>query len=237
MSLQKGFFRVQSSNPNLPPEEWTEFYINTTAGAYQTSLPWGKYKIVISGGGGGGAACGWNTPHGTRYAENGYNGEEQTIYVNVYINDVLGISGTVGAGGEGGYARTERENINHGGYGGTGYQNGADGSNQLTTTPQLPNPYTENASASGGGGGGSTSIEWNSTVQEVAAGGNGGTARQSYYSIWGYGGTGASGGTTTGTGASGGAGASSLTNNQLIGGTGTNGYIKIYQSNLKPEPL
>lgn len=233
--LQNGFFLTESHNPNLPPEEWTEFYINTTAGAYQTSLPWGKYKIVISGAGGGGAACGWNEAHGTRYGESGKSGEEKTVYVEIPLYSVLTVSGIIGTGGEGGYARTEHPNINRGGYGGTGYQNGANGTNQLTYDPHIA--YNQNASASGGGGGGSTSIEWNSTVQEVAAGGNGGNARQSVYKIWGYGGSGGNGGTTTGTGASGGTGYGAFSNKQLIGGTGTAGYIKIYQSNLKPEPL
>lgn len=230
--LQNGFFLVESHNPNLPPEEWTEFYINTTAGAYQTSLPWGKYKIVISGAGGGGAACGWNEAHGTRYGENGKSGEEKTVYVEIPVYSVLTVSGIIGTGGEGGYARTEHTNINHGGYGGVGYTNGVDGSNELY--------YVFNnmeGSASGGGGGGSTSVEWNSTVQEVAAGGNGGNARHGKYDIWGYGGTGGNGGTSSGTGSAGGTGYGAFSNKQLVGGTGTDGYIKIYQSNLKPELL
>lgn len=233
--LQNGFFLVESHNPNLPPEEWTEFYINTTAGAYQTSLPWGKYKIVISGAGGGGAACGWNSAHGTRYAENGYAGNVNTVYVVVANGETLDVSGIVGAGGTGGYARTEHANINHGGYGGTGYQSGANGTNQLTYYEQIA--YNQNASASGGGGGGSTSVYYNGGVQAIANGGNGGNGRQSKYSIWGYGGVGGNGGTTSGTGASGGTGYGAFSNKQLIGGTGTDGYIKIYQSNLKPELL
>lgn len=232
--LQNGFFLTESHNPNLPPEEWTEFYINTTAGAYQTSLPWGKYKIVISGAGGGGAACGWNSAHGTRYGENGKKGEEKTLYVDVTYNNTLNINGIVGAGGQGGYARTEHSNINHGGYGGTGYQSGANGGNQLSYYIQSG---AISGSASGGGGGGSTSVEWNSTVQEVAAGGNGGNARHANYGIWGYGGTGGNGGASSGTGATGGTGYGKFSNSQIIGDTGTAGYVKIYKSNLMPEPL
>lgn len=234
--LQNGFFLTESHNPNLPPEEYdTLVYESNTPGSYSNTLGWGKYKIVISGAGGGGAACGWNSAHGTRYAENGKKGEEKTIYVEVLAHSVLTVSGIIGTGGEGGYARTEHTNINRGGYGRAGYQSGANGSNQLSYY-QIPQDVIS-GSASGGGGGGSTSVEWNSTVQEVAAGGNGGNARHANYGIWGYGGTGGNGGASSGTGATGGTGYGAFSNSQLIGGTGTAGYVKIYKSNLMPEPL
>lgn len=230
--LQNGFFLVESHNPNLPPEEYnTLVYESNTPGSYSNTLGWGKYKIVISGAGGGGAACEWNSQHGIRYAEKGKNGEEKTVYVEVPVYSVLTVSGIIGAGGEGGYVRTEHAGTNRGGYGGVGYTNGADGSNELYYV------FAIEGSASGGGGGGSTSVEWHSTVQEIAAGGNGGNARQSEYNIWGYGGSGGNGGTTTGTGSAGGAGVSALSNNQLIAYTGSAGYVKIYKSNLMPEPL
>lgn len=233
--LGKGFFLTESHNPDLPPEEWTLFYEKTTAGSDSTTLPWGKYKIVISGAGGGGAAAGWNESSGTRYANNGYKGEEKTIYVNVDYGNTLAINGIIGAGGGGAAARIEHTNYNYAGAGGTGYQNGSSGTIQRDgSRPDFQ------ASTSGGGGGGSTRIEWNNNVQSVANGGNGGTAR--YYAskgfaqinIWGYGGTGGSGGTTAGTGAAGGTGSATYGSSQQYGGKGTDGYVKIYVSNLKP---
>lgn len=225
--LGKSFFFTESHNPDLPPEEWTEVSTHTTAGAYSDSLAWGKYKIVISGAGGGGAAAGWDESSGTRYAENGYKGEEKTIYVNVDYGNTLAISGTIGAGGGGAAARIQHTNYNYAGSGGTGYQNGSSG------TIQTYSGQFFHANTAGGGGGGSTSIEWDSDVQSVANGGNGGTARYSNI-VWGYGGTGGSGGTTSGTGASGGIGSATYGSSQQWAGNGSDGYVKIYVSNLKP---
>lgn len=226
--LGKGFFLTEAHNPDLPPEEWTLFYEKTTAGSDSTTLPWGKYKIVISGAGGGGAAAGWNESSGTRYANNGYKGEEKTIYVNVDYGNTLAISGIIGAGGGGAAARIEHTNYNYAGAGGTGYQNGSSGT--IQTYSQLGVAAT----TAGGGGGGSTSIEWDSNIQSVANGGNGGNARYSKGNIWGFGGTGGSGGTTAGTGAAGGTGSATYGSSQQYGGKGTDGYVKIYVSNLKP---
>lgn len=224
--LGKGFFFTESHNPDLPPEEWTEVSTHTTAGAYSDSLTWGKYKIILSGAGGGGAAAGWShASSNPSYAENGYKGEEKTIYVNVDYGNTLAISGTIGAGGGGAAARAGSTNYNYAGAGGTGYQNGSSG------TIQKHSEYWY-ASTAGGGGGGSTSIEWNSDVQSVANGGNGGAAR--YGNVWGYGGTGGSGGTTAGTGASSGIGDAHYGGGQNTGTAGSDGYVKIYISNLKP---
>ena len=224
------FFRADAYNPDLPEEEWTEVATYTTAGAYSDSLSWGKYKIVMSGAGGGGAAAGWNESHGTRYAENGYKGEEKTIYVNVNQNNTLAISGVIGAAGSGAYAKANKHSpTGTAGTGGSGYENGGNGTTMQNSS------YANAAVTSGGGGGGSTSIEWNSEVQDIAKGGNGGTARQSYFNIWGYGGTGGSGGTTTGTGASGGAGNGRYTEDPVYSNAGADGYVKIYKSNLYPE--
>lgn len=209
-------------------EYYTEVYSKTDGGSYSESLSWGKYKIVISGAGGGGAAATWNRAQGTRYAENGHSGEEKVIYIDVLENDTLTVSGTIGKGGTGGKATYSSATR---GTGGTGYQSGSNGTAQFRTV--LNTDY--HGATAGGGGGGSTSLEWNGTVQDVAAGGNGGNARQSYFSIWGYGGTGGSGGTTTGTGATGGTGRSTYGESTLTGGTGTDGYIYIYKSNIYPE--
>lgn len=235
--LGKSFFVTESHNPDLPPETYDELvYENTTAGNYSTSLSWGKYKIVISGGGGGGAAAGWNEASGTRYAENGHQGAVKNVYVSVFHNDTLTINGIIGTGGGGARARARHDNYNVVGSGGAGYQNGANGQMQQAIYERPGGPSLE-AVTSGGGGGGSTSVEWDNTVQDIAAGGNGGTARQSSYKIWGYGGTGGSGGTTTGTGAAGGTGAATYGNSQQNGTAGSDGYIRIYKSNLMPEPI
>lgn len=236
--LGKGFFLTESHNPDLPPEEWTEVSTHTTAGAYSDSLAWGKYKIILSGAGGGGAAAGWTDSSGTRYAENGYNGEEKTIYVNVDYGNTLAISGIIGAGGGGAFAYARNPSpTGTGGTGGSGYQNGTNGNIQVKHTQHSVQPGViryENAATSGGGGGGSTSVEWNSEVQGIAKGGNGGTARQSAFGIWGYGGTGGSGGITNGTGVSGGTGNGRYTDDPVYSNAGLDGYVKIYVSNLKP---
>lgn len=207
-------------------ENYTKVYENNTPGAYSATLSWGRYKIVLSGAGGGGAAATWTEASGTRYAENGYKGEEKTIYVIVQENDTLTVAGIIGAGGTGGKATSSSATR---GTGGAGYDSGLNG------TAQYANPgYGEHAATAGGGGGGSTNIEWDST-QYISAGGNGGTARQSKFNIWGRGGKGGSGGTTTGKGASGGTGASAYGSGTKTGGTGSNGYIHIYKSNIYPE--
>lgn len=229
--LGKGFFLTESHNPNLPAEEWTLFYEKTTAGSDSTTLPWGKYKIVISGAGGGGAAAGWNESSGARYAENGYAGEEYIEPLEVAKNQNTTITFTIGASGGGAAARARHDNYNYAGSGGTGYQNGSSGTIQkYTTTGQFP---LVDAVTAGGGGGGSTVLGINLSWF-FARGGNGGTARQSHYGIWGYGGTGGSGGTTAGTGAAGGTGSATYGNSQQWAGNGSDGYIKIYVSNLKP---
>lgn len=232
MSLQKGFFKTQSSNPILPPEEWTFVQEITTAGSYSTSLNWGKYKIVFSGAGGGGAAAGWNEASGTRYAHEGSNGEELTVFLDVNHGMTKTVTGIIGAGGGGAAARARHSNYNYAGSGGAGYQNGNNGTIQNKLVLDVADAVT-----AGGGGGGSTSLEIDSVLNSVAHGGNGGDARQSKYSIWGYGGTGGSGGTISGTGATGGSGAQAYGNSQLYGDAGSDGYVRIYKSNLKPEPL
>lgn len=227
--LQKGFFNTQSYNPNLPDDEWTLVQEIATAGGYNTSIGWGKYKIVFSGGGGGGAAAAWSESSGTRYANAGSTAEESTIFVNVLKNNNLTLTGTIGAGGGGGRADWNTPSGNAGGVGGAGYQNGANGTNQRYVS-------YEGAATSGGGGGGSTSVGYNGGWV-FARGGNGGNARFSKFSIWGYGGTGGSGGVSSGTGAAGGAGKSAYSTSQQVASPGSDGYVRIYKSQLYPEPL
>lgn len=210
-------------------EIWTLVYESTTPGAYSYNAGWGSYQIVMSGGGGGGAASGWQSGHGTRYTNPGNNAEQKGVSVNVYQNTTLTISGIIGAGGTGGKARFGHTNINTGGTGGTGYQNGSNGRNQVVTSG------FSTISVSGGGGGGSTSTGWDNIVKDTAKGGNGGDSRYVNASAWGPGGTGGGGGTTTGTGASGGSAMHETDDHQATGGTGANGYVRIYKSNILPE--
>lgn len=212
-------------------EEWV--LINTlTPGSYSETLGFGKYKIVYSGGGGGGAATSCYN-EGTRTAGSGSAGEEYTYYFDIGFGETETLSGVVGAGGTGGYAYGKHA-TGTAGTGGSGYASGGNGTKAGNTSSF---PYM----TAGGGGGGSTSLMIDSILQTIAKGGNGGTghirrnsASQHYY---GYGGTGGSGGTSSGTGAGGGAGAlsaSSSSGNAVTGGSGADGYVKIYKSNFYP---
>ena len=248
MSLQKGFFFVQSSNPNLPPEEWTLVYKKTTAGAYSENLGWGKYKVVMSGGGGSGAAMiRDSTEHGMEfvYCQNGFAGAERTVLLDVLSDETKTFSGTVGSGGSGSTVKLTRAGSSAGGsatYGtvGTGYANGATANRKYEYSDTLSSLSANAGAWVGGSGGGSTSLLVDGVLSATAAGGNGGGARVNYS---GYktsdGGAGGSGGTTSGTGATGGANVSAKVSSTTTktSGNGAAGYIRIYKSNLKPEPL
>lgn len=211
-------------------EYYTQIYAKTDAGAYSETLPYGRYKIVVSGAGGGGAAAEWNSAHGTRYAENGWAGEELTIFVDVGFGTTKTVSGVLGNGGGGAAVNAKHTNYNYAGTGGTGYENGATG-----TISQIGTVYGNYAYAAGGGGGGSSSLEIDGTLNSVARGGNGGTACHANAGAWGYGGAGGSGGTTGSTGATGGAAAAKYGDGQLYASAGTAGYIYIYQSSIYPN--
>lgn len=236
--LGKGFFLTESHNPDLPPEEWTLVYEKTTAGAYSENLGWGKYKVVISGGGGSGAAMVREIlakDMQFRYCENGYAGQEQTVLLDVLLNETKTFSGTVGSGASG--SRVYYDGVwAKATYGavGTGYANGAIANTKYEFISQ-----GNSGAWVGGSGGGSTSISVDGVLNTIANGGNGGGAQVNYN---GYktstGGTGGGGGTTSGTGASGGANVSKQANSgSWTSGAGTDGYIRIYKSNLKPEPI
>ena len=238
------FFLTESHNPDLPEEEWTLVYENTTPGAYSQNFGWGKYKIEISGGGGSGAASIRDT-NGMEYeyTQNGYSGEKKTVVAAIYTGENKTFSGTIGGGGKGATVRVLKQSDRYKGeafYGnaGQGYQNGS--------TPNTKYEYNHESTFMlgggawvGGSGGGSTSLEIDSVLNTVAAGGNGGTVNVNYsgYKIS-NGGVGGSGGTTSGLGANGG---SSVDKKNVSGtytsGNGSDGYVRIYKSNLKPEPV
>lgn len=248
--LGKGFFFTESHNPDFPPETYDDLvYENTTAGNYSTALDWGKYKIVFSGGGGSGAAIAYGSTEFTdKYANNGSNGEQKTIYVNVGIDETKTISGIVASGGKSSTAKGRRDksitdSSATAGNAGTGYANGTKGgAKRSASRHKAAQSGYDGYAAAGGSGGGSTSVVVDSDTPMVARGGNGGNARihlPSY--IAGQidnvsGGTGGSGGVSSGTGASGGTRAAKY-DGTATSGAGANGYIRIYKSNLKPEPL
>lgn len=237
MSLQKGFFRVQSSNPNLPPEVWTLVYSKTTAGSFSYSASWGKYKIELSGGGGSGGATA-RAHVGYSHSETaGSNGELITKYSNVGTSGTVTFSGTVGSGASGSFAQSRQSNQSFtpspsAGAAGTGYANGTTGT---TGYIKIPTTYDSWSCASGSGGG-SSSVLAGSTLLGVAKGGNGGNAVASTISQK-YGGVGGSGGVSSGSGASGGTAVAGYDNSNVTSGAGSDGYVKIYKSNLKPELL
>lgn len=210
-------------------EEWTLVYEKTTAGAYGTDLTWGKYKIVYSGGGGGGAASSATSSRHCN-ASSGSAGEENTYYLDVSPNTTTSVGGTVGAGGTGAYAKPSTATV---GVGGSGYQSGANG----TKSGEQGSGFRQVMTA-GGGGGGSTSVGGVTIGWRFVKGGNGGTGSiqiskiDPYY--YGYGGAGGSDGTSSGTGASGGAGSASNRGGTVTGGSGADGYVKIYKSNFYP---
>lgn len=227
--LQKGFFFTESHNPNLPEEEWTLVYEKITGGSYTYSASWGKYKVVISGGGGGGSAINQFFT-AVQYYNSGSAGEEKTNYEDVYCGQQVNFCGIVGNGA--GVSTANYANSYTIGTPGSGYENGSSG----TGASYDSGTYVRYGIA-GGSGGGSTSFERSdSQIIIIAAGGNGGSCNTSGHI--GYGGRGGSGGTNNGTGAAGGAGAQGSDGGLIIkGGAGTDGYIRIYKSNLKPEPL
>ena len=206
MSLQKCFFRVQSSNPVLPPETWTLVQEIAVAGAYNTTIGWGKYKIVISGGGGAGGASASDHATPRNWANNGSAGEELTIMVTV----------------------PNGENK-------TGYANGGLGGQAIYYDDREPALTSDTSAAAGGSGGGSTSLEIDGVLNSVARGGNGGACRADQVATQ-SGGVGGSGGVGSGTGAAGGAGRYTRTGGGYSG-AGKNGYVRIYKSNLYPEPV
>ena len=244
--LGNGFFFTESHNPDFPDEEWSLVYENTTAGAYSENFGWGKYKVVMSGGGGSGAAVIRHSQENGMefvYCRDGYAGEEQTVFLNVLSDENKTFSGIIGAGGKGSVVKLQigfsvDASSTYGGIG-AGYDNGNTANTKYAYDSGQTTPINAGAWV-GGSGGGSTSIEVDGVLNTTAAGGNGGSVRINYN---GYktstGGAGGSGGTTTGTGSAGGANVSSKVSSTTTktSGDGIDGYVRIYKSNLKPEPI
>lgn len=247
--LQKGFFLTESHNPNLPAEEWTLVFEKTTQGAFSQNFGWGKYKVEMSGGGGSGAACIKNSSNMEFvYCNNGYSGEKTIVVVPVYSGNNQTFSGVVGGGGKGASVdlyRTERypdqyyyEATAIYGAVGYGYENGKQPTSKYEYNGQITRPHLAGGAWVGGSGGGSTGLLIDGILNTVAKGGNGGDVR---INLDGYktsdGGLGGNGGTKNGTGVSGGSRAYDGGMGTRTSGNGSDGYIRIYKSNLKPEPV
>lgn len=202
--LLNSFFRSQTYNPYLAPEELV--FSKTTAGDFSYTIPANArhVRIEIAGGNGGKAYM-------QQYAE-GAGGRGELITI---LGDIIGsLAGKTITGKIGATATSST------GGGGLGYTNGGNGGH---STPGGSSSY-------GGGGGGSTGVVIDGTLYEASGGGGAtfnGYYGGYYHSVGGKGG-GANGGapgisvneqfvTTNGGNATG----------DQINPT-DNGYIKIY---------
>lgn len=234
--LLKGFFRTQSSNPDWPTEEWTLVEQITTPGSYSTTLGWGRYKIELSGAGGSGGASSSAHASYLNYANNGAAGKLFTAVIEVALDNTRTITGVIGSGGKSCTARGyDNGNGSYSvGAAGTGATNGTKGTGQVVNTERIQIHTITSSAAAGGSGGGSTSAVGIGT----AAGGAGGNCRALNSSNQHANGTGGAGGSGSnqGNGASGGAGKFGY-DALATSGAGSNGWVKIYKSNVYPEPI
>lgn len=193
------------------------------AGEYSETLPWGKYKILISGGGGSGGVGAATHDDWRNWFNAGSAGEEIEMIIKVKRNQTKIISGIVGTGGKECFASVAPDWIS--GDAGVGYENGQKG---------LGYTYWggDRSAAVGGSGGGSSSLLLDGELT-IAKGGNGGDANADEIGPISYGGNGGSGGVDNGTGASGGAGGFGY-KGASWGKAGSDGYVKIYQSDVYP---
>lgn len=239
--LGKGFFFAESYNPDLPEEIWT-LVDEIGAGSYSKTLPWGKYKIVLSGGGGAGGCCIREPGAGDLdYIYAGSAGEQKTVYIDIIGGETKVISGIVGSGASGSSVSitSTHEVASSFGSVGTGYANGQTGTKYAISRTEHPFGGASWGSA-GGSGGGSTSLFVDAVLNSIGKGGNGGsvTINESGWRIA-QGGTGGSGGISSGSGAPGGnyeywRAADGHGSQTITSGSGSDGYVKIYKSNLRP---
>lgn len=146
--LQKGFFNVDPFNPKII--QLTEIYAKTTPGAYSYTVPDEYNYVLIEIAGAAGQQAYYQT--GTYYGVPGRGAIKQKEYILTSRT----ISGVVG------------EQPLHSGasvqIGGTGYQNGGNGSE------------SSGGGNYGGGGGGSSSVACNNEL--LTAGGGSGCGRR-----------------------------------------------------------
>lgn len=233
MSLQKGFFKTQSSNPVLPPEEWELVAEFTTPGTYTQTLDWGKYRFEMSAGGGGGAtalasnvqphcggASGGTGAYGVALCEYGYGVTDTiTIVVGGHGSGATKVEGTA-ASTDGG--ATKLSDTTHGtefvvlGGGTRGYaratQNGDTA--YVGTGGTFTTTLTDHDLHNGRNGASATTDSGHNHVQ-------GNTTNPDPYSSYGQGG---------------GYKYYPVDRTQAAN-NGTDGFVRIYKSNLKPEPI
>lgn len=182
-------------------------FSSTKPGAYSWTVPseYDGAKVIIKYSGGGGGLLDGLAPGEPSYTRAG-NAELKEYTVVVHTGDV--ISGTVGSAG----LNKKEPNVSNGG---TGYNNGASGT-QYTGIGGL---WTR-----GGGGGGSTSLLINDDlIGEASAGGG-----MSTYLVTGGKGAGPNGG-TAGMSAGNGLGATGAIYDRSAGNTeAEDGFVEIY---------
>lgn len=238
--LLNSFFLTEPHNPNLPPETWTLVYSKDTSGAFSYSAGWGKYKIELSGAGGSGGATARAHVDNSHSESNGSNGELITAYSSVLHSNLVIFSGIIGSGARGSYAESKRSGSSGftpapvAGAAGTGYAFGTKGTTAYFK--EATGSTRDSWSCASGSGGGSSSVLVDSTLLGYAKGGNGGNAKV-YGTSQKNGGIGGSGGVSSGNGASGGTAIAGYNNSNVTSGAGSDGYVKIYKSNLYPEPM
>lgn len=250
--LLNSFFLTEPHNPDKPAETWSLFYEKTSSGNYSKSLDWGKYKIIISGAGGSGAIF-LRHPSAVNMElyniTNGYAGEEKTIFVNVLAGETKTAHGTVGSGALGPSVQFQTESYGAGhvyyevtttaGAVGVGWGNGWQPFYKYQNPGMIPDTHNIGGWIGGSGGGG-TNVRIDDALSTEAYGGDGGDVTINFGGFKeSLGGTGGGGGTITGTGASGGVLLSETAFVDIIktAGDGSDGYIRIYKSNLKPEDV
>ena len=217
-------------------EVYTQIYAKTDAGAYSQALPYGRYKIVISGAGGSGCAVARSSQQNIsiRTQDDGQAGQEQTIMLDVPYGQTKTVSGIIGQGGTASYARaSDSHNAATAGTGGTGVVNGANGERKTGGISSL------RWGLASGAGGGASSLDVDNVETARVPGGDGGNVsirvsaadyRATFSCVGGAGGI----GNSTQNGASGGIHGRAY-DGSVYSAAGTDGYIRIYQSSIYPN--
>ena len=218
-------------------EVYTQIYAKTDTGAYSQALPYGRYKIVISGAGGSGCAVARSSQSNISILtqDDGQAGQEQTIMLDVPYGQTKTVSGIIGQGGTASYARaSEHHNAATAGTGGTGVVNGANGERKTGYTN-----FTVRWGLASGAGGGASSLDVDNVETARVPGGDGGNVsirvsaadyRATFSCVGGAGGI----GNSTQNGASGGIHGRAY-DGSVYSAAGTDGYIRIYQSSIYPN--
>lgn len=172
--LLQGFFRVKPFNPKVIPE--TTIYTKNTPGSYSYAVP-EKYNYVIIeiAGASGSPAYAINASNKLVFVGSGGKGSIKRMNKIIITNNRT-ITGVIGA--------TPVQEVNKANLGGSGYQNGENGTiNSISVFP-----------VAGGGGGGSSSALVNNELITVGGGGGTGVSQKDNYKADGGAGGGPNGG-------------------------------------------